>query len=357
MKKRLHYAMPRIPLQKLKANKNGQCEDQNVQDEPKSHVGTIAKAIRNAKIGKGQVSDRNITEQDFMGTDKNVNNQNVDKIRRKHPEHNKGKKLLKIMKISVKMDHIGDFGLTKMEKRQLKQITSRLEKLHRDMQEGSTTTESDTSNTTLTASCQSSLQSEAEECMNSVAISKKTTDKLFEADDKLDVPTTAAEDCDEEQFEGAMGGVFYEVEDSSCESDAEKNFEVIADVHCGRGDDQIEGAVGAVVKESMTETISRDPIVDEETRIHHASMAGYQIDSDSSIEFDHHKQSKKWKRWRMGKHKENNLKLGKIRKDTIPQGTGENQTKFQWGQEEESSGSSSDGGWDFETGGMPLLPR
>ncbi len=31
-------------------------------------------------------------------------------------------------------------------------------------------------------------------------------------------------------------------------------------------------------------------------------------------------------------------------------------TEVQWG-EEESSDSDSDGGWDFETGGMPLLPR
>ncbi len=39
MKKRLHYAMPRVPLEKLKPN----TKDQGPDNEPVSHVGTMAK--------------------------------------------------------------------------------------------------------------------------------------------------------------------------------------------------------------------------------------------------------------------------------------------------------------------------
>ncbi len=349
LKKRLHYAMPRIPLRKLKANKNGKHEIHNVPDKPESHVGTIAKRILNAKMGKGKAIDKNITVKNMIGTDVAAQNENTDKIRRKHPEYNEGKKLHKIMKMAEKMHHMGDLVLTRIEKRQLTKIYFRLEKLTKETHLDTSATESDTSETTPDSCSHSSSQPEAEEYLSSVAV-----DKLSEVDGRLDMHTTVDEDCGEDQYEGAMGGVFQDVEDSSCEIDAEKNFVVIADVHFCRGEDEIEGAVGGVVEEPLDRTSSRNSFLSEETGKHNAVMVGCQIDSDSSIEFDHPKQSKRWIRWRKGKHNENILKLVNVIKKTVPQG----EEGFQWGQEESSNSDGySDGGWDFETDGKPLLPR
>ncbi len=93
--------------------------------------------------------------------------------------------------------------------------------------------------------------------------------------------------------------------------------------------EELEGAVGGVVEE------------------HHEGTSG-NCPSDSSNESQRSTQSQAAMRWVQMKRKDKiNLKQGAM-------GTSQAETHLR---QEESSDSDSDGGWDFETGGMPLLPR
>ncbi len=62
IKKRLHYAMPRVPLQQLKQGNNKvkdlEMKDLSINEKPTCHVGTIAKRIQNARMVRSQATDQ-----------------------------------------------------------------------------------------------------------------------------------------------------------------------------------------------------------------------------------------------------------------------------------------------------------
>ena len=76
--------------------------------------------------------------------------------------------------------------------------------------------------------------------------------------------------------------------------------------------------------------------------------------SDSSTEADQRNTSKRAKGYQQRKRTENKKKKKKIEKEKAQHWGAKHDTECFWGQDESSE---SDGGWDFETGGMPLLPR
>ncbi len=123
-------------------------------------------------------------------------------------------------------------------------------------------------------------------------------------------------------------------------------IEIAVDVHHGGSsvddESELEGAVGGLVKGNGNNTMENSPDSDEECLTFTKQNRNLTL-GDSSSESDIELDSLEWR-------KKNRKKIENIHTERMEQ------TGLQSG-EEESSDSDSDGGWDFETGGMPLLPR
>ncbi len=356
MKKRLHYAMPRIPLHKLKMKaKNIEVDPRGIPNKPKTHVGTIAKIIYNAKLGRRQAPGANLGGLD-------TSSQNIAKIGEKlakcgnpHKDKCNQTKIQNFTKMAHEMNNV--VGLSNKEKKQMRKIISKLQKIYRNTHL-ETTYSSDTSDSIQPGSSESSSQRESggsgSECV--------ADEEIYKDEDLLCMIQSSprcevAANGHNESSVGDIGGAASWDEDSTSELDEVNKVEVVADVHDNRATDQNEEAVGGVEEELESDGSRTDLLLDEETELCEVSRPGYGLQYDSSFEDHCHDKPKAEKRWKIGKNKGRNLlEMAKVRKDTVLQVEGEDTINFQWGQEE-SSDSESDGGWDFEIGGMPLLPR
>ncbi len=294
MQKRLHYAMPRVPLAKLKPQKNNN-------NQRESHVATIAKRIGNAKLGRRQTEDELETQE---GKHESLETVEI--------EVNSAEELSEVMNHSEdeseaeddcrlgNVDTAGTVGgtdLSKKEQKQLRKIEKRIRRaLKRKIFKGDPILDSSNEETSPTVSSDSSSQ--------------KTCDEI-----------SASE---QDSF------------------DEGSRFEITADVHQVVSDDQdeLEGAVGGV--EENVENTEKIALIELEQR--------EMISSDSSSDTQ-----RKVLTW-MEKNKGEEAKPRRFRKLRTFQVGEFAPEEIQWGQEE-SSESDSEGGWDFETGGMPLLPR
>lgn len=138
MKKRLRYAMPRIPLHKLKPGLD-QEKDINMKKQPESHMGKIAEKIADAKLKRREAADNNIQEDrggiELKGTIEWKENENETT----DTTGNAGTMgdynvLLEISKLAHQMRHKGDDDLDKKDRKQLRKIQTRLKKMNKKMQ-------------------------------------------------------------------------------------------------------------------------------------------------------------------------------------------------------------------------------
>ncbi len=358
MKKRLHYAMPRIPLHKLKMKGNNVDEPTDVQNKPETHVGTIAKIIWNAKLARRQAPGANVGNHDTPPQNVAKIGERLAKCGNPHRDKCNRTKIQNFIKMAHEMnikDHVV-VGLSKKEKKQIRKIISKLQKIHQNTHL-ETTYSSDSSDSIQPGSSESSLQRES-----GGSSSKCDTDEEIYNDEDLLSTIQSSLRCEvaanvhNVSCEDLMEGTMSRDEDSTPELD-EVKVDVVADVHDNRATDQNEEAVGGVEEELESDASKKDLVLDEETELCGISKPGYSLESDSSFDGHHHNVPKAWKRWKTGKNKgRNNLEMAQVRNDTVLQVEGEYSINFQWGQEE-SSDPDSEGGWDFETGGMPLLPR
>ncbi len=249
MKKRLHYAMPRVPLHKLKPNIHNTHEIFN--DESRSHVDTIAKRIQNAKLERRQSCDLSIPD--------------------------------------------------------------------------------DAENMSMGGESDSSDQTSSVEDTDSSCFSESEGETNIEGHNEMP--------------QGEVGST----------TDGPDMFEVTADIHnefaTGGDEAELEGAVGGVREEDFTwEQTSHPGEVFEMPASDHMT-------SESLPESDHFKTSEFVQDWIGRLHNKQKVNTNKEEKGEhfIANITDFNEEKMiQWGEEESSD---SEGGWDFETGGMPLLPR
>ncbi len=178
MKKRLHYAMPRVPLHKLKMKLNGVSADLDVEKRPESYVGTMAKIIRYVKTGVQKAGDKQCEENDAAVCDvfeqeggaacfvkpkisldivQNCKRNTHDKRRRSKPEH--GKTHQKLTMLAHKIEDLTDFDLHPKDRKKLKNIVSTMQKIYKRTQKRKENTGNDSSDTTSpTMSSESSSQ-------------------------------------------------------------------------------------------------------------------------------------------------------------------------------------------------------
>ncbi len=124
---------------------------------------------------------------------------------------------------------------------------------------------------------------------------------------------------------------------------------VCMDVHEVVNEEQLEGAVGGIMEEEC-----HPQEKDQGGYLQHDDI---EILSDSSIGSLHdRKPFVKGRKKRTKRRHRMHLKMQKMNKGENTHFKAKDQAKIQWGQEE-SSDTESDGGWDFDTGGMPLRPR
>ncbi len=347
MQKRLLYAMPRVPLHELKpgmknkedANKNTQC-----------HVGTIAEKIQNAKRGRKPAADE-LMKEGHKREKRNLFKILMRKKRKvKANKKTEGDKTLQdFTQLAAKMRNMEGTGLTRREKIQIRRIESRLRKVH-DRQaleltpaddsvseETSEELSSDTESTSIGSSHRGFVAAHGD---------MEITEVSSEVDGGGEINVAVeVHQGDEEELEGAVGGVMKE--------------EILEGAVGGVMEEEIlEGAVGGVMEEEAP--IARERAAKAGEACVFVEQAQHEILSDSSIGSDHTAQKvKDWFKRNDSRNeineRRNQLKMKNMRrKDTRCKDMEESEVL--WG-EEESSESDSDGGWDFETGGMPLLPR
>ncbi len=261
MKKRLHYAMPRVPLHKLKPKVNNDNTTLNAKNQPESHVVTMARRIANAERERRLIGE-NSTDEDQISTGED-----------------------------------------------------------------------------------NSREETSEELRSDSTCNSESSEVVSDIDNHKNVSGDA----------------------SSTEQEAGGRFNIVADVHHEDNEDELEGAMGGVMEEGELERAVGN-VTDKDTHcptrqdFHlHATFSEHETNefiSDSSIKSDPLNVSQRLKKWTKKKKRGNKQQTGtkKVTKNGAQRGNVKHQTKMQWGQEE-SSDSDSEGGWDFETGGMPLLPR
>ncbi len=137
--------------------------------------------------------------------------------------------------------------------------------------------------------------------------------------------------------------------EQTADIEAGDRLRVCVEVHEVVNEEQLEGAVGG--------------IMEEECHPQEKDQGGYlkhddnEILSDSSIgSLRDRKPFVKTRKKRNKRRNRMHLKMQRMKKDEKTHLKVKDQARIQWGQEE-SSDTESDGGWDFETGGMPLRPR
>ncbi len=131
--------------------------------------------------------------------------------------------------------------------------------------------------------------------------------------------------------------------------EAGNRLRVSVDVHEVVNEEYLEGAVGGVM-----EADSFPQAKDQGVYLEHDDN---EILSDSFIGSLHDRKPFVKERKKIDKRRNKmHLKMQKMKKGENTHFKAKDQAKIQWGQEE-SSDTESDGGWDFETGGVPLQPR
>ncbi len=314
MKKRLLYAMPRMPLAKLK----GDFKIENTIGEPVSRVKTIAKRIQEARMGKNQ------TDLDFDAVPPKDASVPALQAKVKQPEvmiktmrRERGRKeLVRRSTLSTetnkRMMGVKNFGLGKREVMSLKDIEKRLRKVH-DMKnlkfiliEGDSSDLSESSTSTVDADFKCIETSESD------------------SDMPCDPWHEAQRDC----FEMDTVPV--------------ARVEVHADVHQELDSDhELEGAIGGLGEDVAALT--------QKSRGLHTEQNS-DIASISSVE-------------NYGSGIRNSLFAGSdgaywIKmvegKKFIPCDERTDTIAVQWGEDQESQGSS-DGEWEQDCAGMPLL--
>ncbi len=315
MKKRLHYAMPRVPLQILKGTRGNQA----LRDEPVSHVGTISKRIIAARAkthkydgGKGNMADTMNTQFPNEAARKRKHRRNIQFARHKITKKNKrhkpvhkaqpeGLDLSSQNTIPEKKAMFKQFDLDRKEQKSLNEIEHRLRKTRGRKSLRFVLIDGDSSE-----------------------LSSTTSGTDFSSDSEMhgtvtDVSSEAREVTDKDsQVMGAEIGV---------------GFEVCADVHKepeSHDEDELEGAVGGLVEAG--------PVAARKKTKPNTTDVGIETASDSSFESDHSETKRAFKPWFGKTQKIYNLKIEQLNKfETDSSGV-------KWGQDERSD-SESDEGW------------
>ncbi len=312
--------MPRVPLHKLKS---GHHQVVDVEKGPNNHVGTFANRIAKSKMGKRQAKRENVKSTPRAKRAGRANNGTTEMDDKLNSVQNKGATLkhkkVKMSEQAAEMREMGDskipshvsgmlhnirhmktLNVNRKQRKQLEKIESLLEKFHKAHK----------------------LRQSAEES------SRLSGDS----------------NCDTETSEGE-----YDVEvslkdmalrDISNELDEGGRNEITLDVHNEEGEEELEGAVGGIGELYHHQDTNMNTYTEEDKN-----------DSDSSLESDQFETHRLTRSWSQSKHTQQKRKRSPVEK-----GITLSKQEIQWG-EEESSDSDSEGGWDFETGGMPLLPR
>ncbi len=326
MRKRLLYAMPRVPINQLK-----NFQGQGNAHKPVSHVTTLAKRItngkrqrqnpddfaenafdtqnqRNAKLEKEPTIKRKIQLSNFWTTIHPRRHKIVQRVR---PTRRRvmGKKYLKALKIKRKTFDVEHFDLHKREQTNLRKIERRLREVYQREGMRFVLVDSDSSNS-----------SEFE-----------TGSDVTRPD--LDVETDTSILNDENVQVMDVGDAV------RVEFDAEVHHEP-------ESDEELEGAVGGVVEEPLGRARDAALHFNKKTEMNPADL-DVEIASDSSSEYDHSNTKRVFKGWFGRRRKCESLKMGQLKKlETGPAG-------IQWGKDERSD-SDSDKGW-MNDEGTPLL--
>ncbi len=339
MKKRLHYAMPRIPLQKLKIDG----KQEGTQEEV-THVGAIAKRIRNARIKRQQLS---VVEDDHNDTDQARNTETNDqktKLCREKRQELKRSPPVKDKAADV-MDQTTDTLVSKCGSifhKGTKKKQKQQNRLNADLgeQEMKKLREMD-------VRLRKALNRKS---LRIVLIDSDSSEERKQSSDS-DLSCTSV--C-HTQDDGKKPQII--TKDNACAEDireTEGPHQVAVDVHHGlvdssSDDEQLEGAVGGFVEELPIEKEAEGGHLNEGAELFFPEEGINIVSSDSSLEtFGSQKSSLINGGFIRAKHIEA-IEMMKAVKGKVAQ------TEMKWGEEESSD---SDGGWDFETGGMPLLPR
>ncbi len=344
MKKRLHYAMSRVPLKKLK----GDTKPSGTEGNEMSHVDVIAKIIMNARIERQQVNEQEDDQTDAQeAQNMKEDTGKLNKIQKyfKTLKNRKGE-LKRNPDVKIKGKSVMQEGrrtfmgkaqrkkgnqlkgvnvdLKTKDMQQMQQIQARLRRKYKRKSLRVVLIDTDSSE---------------ERGQSSDSDSHSSFECHSTEDDKMAAPTRkhnmSAKDID---ITGAGGPT-----------------EVAVDVHHGpesSGDDeQLEGAVGGFV-----EKVAEGGHVNEVAEVFFAEEGFNIVSSDSSLDaFGSQKSTVIKGKSRMKKHLEN-IEMRKVAQGKSSKADTFDKRGVQWGLKE-SSDSDSDGGWDFETGGMPLLPR
>ncbi len=327
MKKRLHYAMPRVPLQKLRPDFDDARGVLDVVNQPKSHVGTIAKRIMDANRDRNQAESEDVEENVDLQLLRQETNEayirNDVKDKSAHRKCTGGGET--IQKITEMAESIVDMNFNRNDRKQLRKIESRLRKVQQKYFTGILPgDESSGDNISMALSSDSSCLAEISEAMSDTPTEQENV-RLWESSNEFlcadrfevaaDVHQTVdemelgGEAIEEVELEGAVGD---DADSANLEEDCIKEAEVVGDAV-----DQVNGHERSV--------IDHDP----------SDLA-----SGSSDESGHQSPQfvKKLKGMKTRRPKE------KKAKSKGTQGTKMDQTRVQWGQDESSE---SDGGWGF----------
>ncbi len=337
--------MPRVPLCKLKDNANQEVTN----NEPISHVETIARRIKDAKLG---TQPRNIQQVEPENGQVQRKEENIPKLKkpqehmetrrkrrckpRKHAKQrdateydtdavmDKRKAPLKVSRHHKKQRNIPNIDLRKHEVQNLREIEDRLRKtLHRK--------------SLRFVLIDSESSEEMEEESSSYSSSSGSVFSVTNIGERFVGPP------DQETEESETGA------ESPCVAVVDVHHEPdLHEVDSSGTDGQLEGAVGYAVKELPSARKAKGGHLNEGTEVFLAEEGA--LLSNSSLEgfgsqhiFKDKKNPEDFEISVAQKRKNSQLEMF-------------DQKEIQWGQEE-SSDTDSEGGWDFETGGMPLLPR
>ncbi len=328
MRKRLHYAMPRVPLSKLRRD----VVEQGAGDEPVSHVGVIAKRIVDAKMQRTKLDGSSDDESNYHASEENRKKTKVAGLREMQME-GRGRKTEKVkvkdheirMKTSVlkkttkKVEHL---DLKNKEQTHLKDIEQRLRKLYK----------------------RNNLRFILVDSESSKSSSQSTVDSDSTEDDEICV-----------SLKDVQMDVGHVVEDDSWDDAAEDKVVVLADVHHETDldvEEQLEGAIGGVA-ENLEHSSRKDTVHSDET--FGMMIEGHEIEcsSDSSAESELFLSTGSKKGWLGRKKHPDRIKLVKVKRHKLlPQLS--HQSDIQWGEDEDSTDADQDG-WEDAPNKRPLL--
>ncbi len=331
MKKRLHYAMPRVPLNKLK----GDNEHQDSDEEPISHVGTMARRIVEAKSVHQQLE--NIADDSSQGKQhgmlgksktflkhKTKKKKHVDFAEAKHSMQFQTKESIGRGKSHMKMttnqvENILSLDLSRRDMKQLQKIESKLQRKHKGKK----------------------LQFVLVECESSDEITQKqNSDGSSDSDTQLDGTTRVKKYLHEMPA----------INTSSANTSEEVNVIVSADVH--QDMDSMEGAVGGIVEPPPVEK-SWEKIwhlrADDEAKQQKGNIPVFA--SDSSEELHSCNTARTGKGWYTTRREDQTVEMKILNKHNSG---GKGKTQVKWGQEEKSE-SDSDGWWQSDDDDLSLL--